>query len=182
VNQLFEWASRLLSSWKFWLVVPPWDIGVRVRLGRVAASLKPGPHLRIPLLDEIILVNTRVRLESTPTVTITSTAGRARVVTAQVGYAVVDPLKAMLRYTVPGAAVIALAQAKIAQGVPPAEAREDLNREFTRWGIEVLALYYVEDVEVRTYRFLQGGGGGVYSGSSPGVMPLGGGPNGISAY
>lgn len=141
---------------------------MRVRLGKVANSLPPGPHIRIPFVDEIILVNTRLRIEATPTVTIAGKAGKARVLTAQVGYSVIDPVRAMLRYTHPSPALIAYAQSKIAEGATPELVRDALNLEFSQHGITVDYVYYTEDVEVRTYRFLNSMGG-VYSGGPMGL-------------
>lgn len=167
MNQLLEWLSRLFSSWKFWIVVPPWDIGVRVRLGKVAASLSPGVHFRIPMLDEIVLVNTRLRLCGTPTVTIAgSKDNKAKVITAQVGYSITDPVKALLRYTDPASAIMALAQSGISDGLSAEATRDRLNAEFRPHGLNVPTVYYTENVEVRTYRLLNGGSGGVYSGGS----------------
>jgi hypothetical protein len=181
VNQFFEWVYRIVASWKFWLVVPPWDIGVRVRLGKVAATLTPGLHFRIPGLDEIILVNTRLRLAGTPTVTIPgSRDNKARVITGQVAFFITDPVKALLAYTYPTDAIAALAQSCIAGGGTADEALARLKAEFGGTGINVTAVYYTENVEVRTFRFLMNGGGGVYSGAS---HPVGlQGPNAPQSY
>lgn len=184
MGQIWDWLARAVSSWKFWIVIPPWDVGVRVRLGKVAASLQPGVHFRIPMLDEIVLVNTRLRLQGTPTITVQgSTPTKARVVSAQVGFAVVDPVKAMLRYADPGTAVVALAQAKIASGGRASDVAAQLNAELRDSGLAVEYVYFIEDVEVRTYRLLQGGSGGVYSGCSVAPSPgFGGASSGLSSY
>lgn len=167
MNQLIEWLSRMFSSWKFWIVVPPWDVGVRVRLGKVAAEMRPGLHFRIPMIDEIVLVNTRLRMASTSTVTVAGSGpNRARVITAQVGFSIKNPVDAMLRFTEPGSAIVALAQSGIADGLTADETRDRLAAEFEPHGVEVLTVYYTENVEVRTYRLLNGGGGGIYMGAS----------------
>jgi hypothetical protein len=164
--------SRLFSSWKFWIVVSPWDVGVRVRMGKVAATLRPGPHLRIPGLDEIVMVNTRLRMCSTPTVTIAgSNANKTRVVTANVAFTVADPVRAMLAYTDSASALAALAQAAIATGKTQEEALAALREEFGAHGVDVSAVYYTENVEVRTLRLMQGGGGVYMGGSGYPVAP-----------
>lgn len=166
MSQLIEWLSRLFSSWKFWVVVPPWEIGVRVRLGKMAAALQPGIHFRIPALDDIVMVNTRLRIEATPTVTIKgSRENKARIITAQVGYAIKDPVAALLKYTFPGPAIQGVAQSRIAAGEGPEAVLEALRREVGPYGIEVAFVYFAENVEVRTYRLLSGGGS-VYSGTT----------------
>lgn len=48
MQQFIAWLSGVLNSWKFWIVIAPWEVGVRIRLGRKAVALGPGLHLRIP--------------------------------------------------------------------------------------------------------------------------------------
>lgn len=174
MNTLLEHLSRVLSGWKFWVVVAPWDVGVRVRLGRKAIALAPGLHLRIPGVDEITLVNTRLRIVGTPTQTIpSSTPNKTRTVSASVGFRIVDPLRALMTYTEPMAAVAAFVQASIAEegALRQKECLLALRKEFSPSGVEVLFVYANENVEVRTYRLISGGGGSMWSGPSP--APLG---------
>jgi len=155
VNQLFEWLSKFVSSWKFWIVVPPWDIGVRVRLGKNATALAPGPHLRIPFVDQMMLVNTRLRVASTPPVTLGGSNGKSRVVSAVVGYRVKSPLVSLLHFEHPDIAVQAYVQAELAKLTSALECQEAMTKEFERAGIEIEFVRYAEDVEVQTIRLLQ---------------------------
>lgn len=178
MNQLLEWLSRLFSSWKFWIVVPPWDIGVRVRLGKVAASLSPGPHLRIPMLDEIVLINTRLRITSAPSITMPGTrSGMARVVAATAGFFVSDPVVAMSKYAYPDGAVAAYLATEAARCQTVERCQEAMIKAFDDGGIKIAFVRYTEDVEVKTLRLLQGGGG-VFMGSG-GEVP---GPNNTSRF
>lgn len=154
MNQLFEALSHFFSSWKFWVIVAPWEVAVRIRLGRVAASLAPGPHWRIPFLDEITIINTRLRVSSAPPVTVAGTNGRVRVVTATVGYRIADPNRAMLRYTHPDLAILSLVQAEMASGFTAEVALANLCASLGEGGIAVEFVRYVEDVEVRALRLL----------------------------
>ena len=156
MNELLSWLSQLFSAWKPWVVIPPWDIGVRVRLGSIATRLDPGPHLRVPFLDEITLVNTRLRVATTPQVTLAASAGRVRVVCVMVGYRVDDPLTAMMRFAVPDLAVLWSAQAQASQGEPAHECIALMNKEFAGTGIAIESVRFVEDVEVRAFRLLDG--------------------------
>lgn len=155
MNQLLEWLSKLFGSWKFWVVVPPWDVGVRVRLGRRAVALAPGPHWRVPFIDDVLLVNTRLRVATTPPVTIAGADGKGRIVTAAVGYRVSDPLLAMLRFENPSVAVQAYAQAEVAKIVDADACEKALGTEFETSGVRIEFVRYVEDVEVQTLRLLQ---------------------------
>lgn len=171
MNQLIEYLTRLFSSWKFWIVIPPWDRGVRVRLGRNAKLLEPGLHFRVPALDDITLVNTRLRMCTTPTQTLPAHGSRTRCLSITVGYRIMDPRACMLAYSSPEPVVMAFIQARIANdggSFDQVVCLEDLRQHVRPAGIEVEFAYTVEDVEVRTYRLLNNSGG-LYSGAGSGV-------------
>jgi hypothetical protein len=155
MNRILEWFSNLFTAWKFWIVVPPWDVGVRIRLGKVAKTLAPGPHLRIPMLDVIVLVNTRLRIDSTPAVTVGGRRpGYARVMAAVVGYKIVDPVRSLENYAYPGPAISSFMQAKMSAQVSANDCLELARREFTDRGIQIEFISYIENVEARAYRLL----------------------------
>lgn len=173
MNELLAWLSRLFSSWRPWLVIQPWDVGVRVRLGKNATKLSCGLHFRVPLLDQISLVNTRVRISTTPPVTIgNGHKTTARVISATVGFRISDPLKAMLTYTQPPVAVLSYAQATVSRNLSAEECLASVRREFDDSGIEITFLYFTENVEVKTYRILNSHGG-LYGESAPAMVPAG---------
>lgn len=177
MNQLLAWLSRALSSWKFWIVIAPWDVGVLVRLGKIAHSLPPGMHFRIPGLDEIVTVNTRLRICSTLPQTMPSEQpGKTRTVTVAIGYSIRDPVKAMLYTPNPAAAVCAHAQAYIAYGghatFNSVEAAAVIGQEVAEHGIAVEFVYALENVECKTLRILNGAGSAIWSGGdSTGIVP-----------
>lgn len=148
------WLQQALNAWKLWVVVPPWEIGVRVRLGRNAVALPPGLHLQVPLVDAITLVNTRTRIISTPPVTLTE--GRfSRTRTAVVDYRIADPLRAMMAFSQPGTAVQARAQGMVSDLLTGPEVQQKLASELAGAGIVVERVKLVEDLLARPFRILQ---------------------------
>lgn len=155
MNQLLEFLSQFFGKWKFWIVVPPWDIGVRVRLGKVLTKLEPGLHFRIPLLDEIVLVNTRQRVCATACVTLQgSRIGFSSVKSASIGYRITDPAAAILRYSGMDMTIVCLVQAELAARHGIQEIEKNLRSEMSKHGVAVDFVRLVEDVEVRTLRML----------------------------
>lgn len=155
MNQLLEWLSRIFGSWKFWIVIPPWDVGVRVRFGKIASELQAGPHWRVPFIDEIVLINTRVRIVIAPSITIGIDGSKTRVVTASVSYQIVEPVKAMLSFAGAEHAVMCLVQSMLCDGKSPDETKQLLDAELLSKGIKINFVKYVEDVRgIRTYRLL----------------------------
>lgn len=155
----FAWLSRVVDSWKCWVVIAPWEIGVRVRLGKTAVAMRPGLHPRIPFVDVITLVNTRLRIDGTPPVTVHGTGFNCtRYISATVGYRVSDPLKAMSIFGLPSAVVVSKTQGEIAVTRDEGKATEALKAFFDEAsGISIEFIKFVEDVEVRTYRLINGG-------------------------
>jgi hypothetical protein len=60
-----HWLSTLFQvlgkPFQWWVVVAPWEQGLRVRLGRTSAFLAPGIHLRVPFLDRVYVQSVRLR-------------------------------------------------------------------------------------------------------------------------
>lgn len=155
VNQFAEWIARIVAAWKFWIVVPPWEVGLRVRLGSRAVRLDPGPHWRIPFVDVMLLVNTRTRVTTVPPVTLRQPEG-VKCRTAVVGFRIHDPLIAVQTFEHPAIAVQGMAQAEIAKDQTAEQVREALLIIFKSAGITIEFLQYTEDVEVPGLRLLQG--------------------------
>jgi regulator of protease activity HflC (stomatin/prohibitin superfamily) len=114
VNALIEWLSRLVQGVKVWVVVRPWERCVRVRFGKHASVLEPGVHFRIPLADEVMLFNNRLRVAPIPAQTMTTADGEVVSVAGNVGFRIADPLLAMLSLQQPEYSVAALAQSSAA--------------------------------------------------------------------
>jgi hypothetical protein len=158
MQEFLAWLSRILDSWKFWVVIAPWELGVRIRMGKNATSLRPGPHFRIPFIDAITLVNTRLRIDGTPPVTVSGSAANAtRYISATVGFRISDPLKAMLKFGAPGPVVVSKTQGEIAVTRDESKVTQALKAYFDAdSGISIEFVKFVEDVEVRTYRLING--------------------------
>lgn len=156
MDQFLAWLSRIIDSWKFWIVIAPWEIGVRIRLGKQATALVPGVHFRVPFVDAITLVNTRLRIEGTPPITVAGkTINQTRYIVASIGFKISDPLKAMMKYGCPGPVVISRAQTEIAKSVDAIMALERMRQFFNGdSGIEIDFVAFVEDVEVKTFRLI----------------------------
>ena len=138
------------------MVISPWDVGVRVRLGKNAVALSPGLHFRVPLIDSIATVNTRLRITTTPPATIQGDSdGKSKVVSATIGYKVNDPLLAMLRFEHPSVAVQAYAQTIIAKSLDADICLNELRSSFRGTGVEIEFVRFVVNVEVFTVKLLQ---------------------------
>lgn len=155
-TSIVEWLRQLFGAGLPWVVVPPWCVGVRVRLGRSARALPPGFHIRVPLLDHVQLVSTRVRFTSGQPVTIAgSRRGYVRVRCATVGFWIVDPVAAMLHFAQVEHALQALVTIACSRFDNAEAALEYVAAEVRTHGVQVDSLEYSEDTEVRAFKLQQ---------------------------
>jgi len=169
VNSLFEWLSRVLDAWKFWIVVPAWDVAVRMRLGKRASALSPGFHLRIPFVDEITLVNTRQRVWTTPTVDRDLGSGRVLCQQATFGYRINDPLRCIMTYTMPDASIAALIMSGLASGHSESMIAEDVSTILDGTGLELDYVCVTSKATIRGFRLLNNNWGLI---SGDGARPM----------
>lgn len=157
MNGFLEWLSRFVGQWKCWIVVPPWDVGVHVRLGKSAKSLPPGFHFRVPFVDVITLVNTRLRVITVPPVTLKNGGKNCRVMRSCACVKIVDPLKAMMDFSSVEAIVAARIQEILQDAPSQDECKARLVGLFDPAVIVVESVYYTEDAEARPIRLFNDG-------------------------
>lgn len=73
-----------------WAIVAPWELALRVRLGRHVRQLQPGVHLRIPFVDTVHKQSVRLRVTNLRTQTVVTKDGRPLTLAGTLGYAVAD--------------------------------------------------------------------------------------------
>jgi regulator of protease activity HflC (stomatin/prohibitin superfamily) len=155
VNAVLEALGKFFSSWKPWVVVAPWERGVRVRLGKTASQLEPGIHVRIPVLDRVLLVNTRLRVTTSAPVTTRGEGNRVRVTQAIIGFSITNPLRALERYNRPESALAGLVQAEMSRGTHAEQCQDAVSEQTRESGVAIEFIRYTDNVEVRAYRLLQ---------------------------
>lgn len=91
-----EWLTTLFRAFakpfQWWVVVGPWERGLRIRLGKVAAVLAPGIHFRIPFLDRIHVQSVRLRTLYLSGLTVTTRDGHALTVAMAIDFSIGDLL------------------------------------------------------------------------------------------
>lgn len=74
------WLTTFFSVFgrplQWWVVIAPWEQGILVRLGKVAATLAPGIHFRVPFLDRIYVQSVRRRTLISTNLTATTLDGK----------------------------------------------------------------------------------------------------------
>lgn len=117
MTELFNWLLGLLKQFKIFVVVMPWETVVRCRMGNRVAVWGPGWHVRIPFVDTLHVINTRLRIGIAPTQTLTTLDRQPLSVAFSVGFRIVDARAALMRFAEPEQSVSALAQSVVADVV-----------------------------------------------------------------
>lgn len=166
MNELFQWIANFIKDTKPWALVLPWERAVRVRFGRWVRIWEPGFHLRIPFFDNVLPVNTRLRVAAVPSQTITTSDGKALTIAANLGFRVTDPLAAMLLLQQPDATCAALVQSEFARlvigktlvQIVPHEVEDGaLAALRDRYGAAIMFdwVRIIDFAAVRTFRLIQ---------------------------
>jgi len=108
MNNFFDWLISLLRDAKFWFSVRPWEKGVLVHLGKYTKVSSPGFHWKWPVLDEVYMVNTRLRLAPATTQTVSTNDGKIVTLGLNIGFSISNPLQALATYQHPENSVAVL--------------------------------------------------------------------------
>lgn len=90
MNQIKDFFEYIFNSIKIWIIVQPWQQGIRVRKGSTIKKLSGGIYFRIPYIDSIYIQETRLRVASLPIQTLTSKDLKTVTLSGSIGYSIRD--------------------------------------------------------------------------------------------
>lgn len=160
-------VNILRSFWRlfiWWVVIEPWELAIRVRLGRHRTRLSPGLSFRIPYIDHVYKQSVRLRFTTLPPQTVTSEDGHTLTMAGFLGYTIIDVDRLYDTLQQADGALSAVAQNEIAHFVqehPLAECSpHDIEREASRgmaldkYGIGFDSLRLTTFARVKTHRLI----------------------------
>ena len=153
-----------LSSVRLWVVVAPWEQGMRVRMGNRAALIQSGFHWTLPFVDRVYRVSVRVRMIADNGLTVMSKDGNAVTINLALQFSVRDALCLFNAVANPEATIAmraATGASKYVANTPLAEiTHEDVERAARvsvpeTWGLSDVDVHVLSFAAVRTYRIMQ---------------------------
>jgi hypothetical protein len=90
MNQVKEFIEYIFNAIKIWIIIQPWQSGVRVRMGKNVKKLDSGMHFRIPYFDSVFVQETRLRVVELPMQTITTSDGKTITLNSAAGYVIAN--------------------------------------------------------------------------------------------
>ena len=161
IKQLLNALAKLLT---WWVVIAPWERGVRLRWGKHATELQPGLRLKVPLMHQVYRQSTRLLIVDAPNQTLTTTDGKVLYISVVVGFAIDDILKLYQTIVNPRETVVGLVMGAVASVVAathsslctPAlvEQKAAANLAEMGWGLAFAYTRVTDFAFVRTYRFI----------------------------
>ncbi len=96
MNWLFDLINRLFGGLVWWVLIQPWDQGVRTRMGKYVKRLGPGFHWKFPFIDQVAVMTTAYRNAQIHTQTLSTLDNHTVVTGGTIGYTV-DNLETLYR-------------------------------------------------------------------------------------
>jgi hypothetical protein len=164
---VLDYLARLLGSIAFWVVILPWQQGLRVRAGRHVRLLQPGIYLKVPALDVVKVESIRRRTSMVPVQTLSTADGATVVVAAAISYAIGDlaRLYGSLHHAedtivqaAQGCIAVEVLRQNRAELVPAGLCRQVngvLAETFAFYGLTDVTLHIVDFAFVRAVRLIQ---------------------------
>jgi hypothetical protein len=160
-------VELLRSFWRlfiWWVVIQPWEEGIRVRLGKHRKRLHPGVSFRMPYLDAVYKQSNRLRWTTMTPQTVTTRDGHTLTVSGQLGYRItnIDTLYDRLHQAENG--VRSIAQGAIAEYIHTHELNECRPHDVSNgalatlnlghYGMEADRIQLTTFCRVKTYRLI----------------------------
>lgn len=168
-----NWWSTIFSSmgrpFRWWVVVAPWEQGVRIRFGKNPKRLDAGIHFRLPFLDRVYVQSTRARICSTVNNSISTKDGKIITIALLIRYRVRDVVdmyravaqpEGVLLFDALSLAVKYLSERTMHEA-RQAELEDAINDELTaedRYGMEDVEASVVGFCQARCFRVMTGDG------------------------
>lgn len=162
-----EYLARLLGAAAFWVIVQPWQQGLRTRAGRHARLLGPGLYLKLPVLDQVRVESVRRRSAMLPTQTLSTADGHSLTVGAVIFYRIENLERLFCGLHHAEDTISQTGQGLVAQEVFSA-ARDDLKPDglaarlsvklqgaLTRYGLAEVEFQVTDFAYVRAIRLMQ---------------------------
>lgn len=155
VSQFFQW----------WIIVMPWERGLRVRFGKKVTELKEGIYLKIPFIDTAFVQSVRIRVIPMPPQTVSTKDKQTLTISMCIGYSISDIHKLFNTLNNPEQTLSNICMGHIASyiakyemgGLTPEMIQNELTEKLkqTDYGLQFDYIKIVSYAAVRTYRLIQ---------------------------
>lgn len=166
LERFLELVLEFLEDIKPYQIIPYYDKGVRLRLGKPRGVLEYGPHWKIPFVDTIMVRMVKPTTMNLNEQSVTTKDNISVVVKAVIKYEIADVEKLLLEVNDPVDAISDMTQGIIREkiinrnysecndGVLTSEILRSAKIEAKKWGISILDITLTDLAQMRSIRLL----------------------------
>lgn len=168
LSDLFREIKGLLT---WYVIITPWETGLRVRRGKNVTTLKAGIHWSFPIVDQVYRQSIRMRICDLPTQTLTTIDGHTLTIKGMLGYEIKNMRKLYDKLQHADDAVSNLVSGHIATFVATRNKGDftllDIERvvleqlDFSQYGLGNIKLRITDFAYIRALRLIMGESAGV---------------------
>lgn len=167
MNQVQQFIEYVFNVFKIWVIIQPWQAGIRVRLGKKITKLEKGIYFKLPYFDSVYVQEKRLRIASMPVQTLTTQDGKTVTLNGAIGYSITDIQKLYNTLYHPESTIrnivmseiVEIVGTRLLESISP-KVITDLVMEKVKdldYGIHFEDLKIMNFAVVRTYRLIQDG-------------------------
>ncbi len=167
MNYFKEVLDYLSKLFQWWVIVEPWEAGIRVRFGKRIKILQAGIYFRIPFFDAVYIQEIRIRMISLNPQNVTTKDGKAITIVSSIGYSISDVKTLYESIAQPDSTIANLILSEIAEYVCSHNLEDCTPKKIesvavdklksTNYGIKFENLKITGYSIVKTYRFITDG-------------------------
>ena len=90
MNQVQKFIEYIINAVKIWVIIQPWEQGIRVRNGKKIKRLYQGIYFKIPYFDSVYVQEIRLRVKEMPIQTVSSKDGKTITLNSAIGYSITN--------------------------------------------------------------------------------------------
>lgn len=165
MNQVKDFFEYIFNAIKIWIIVQPWQTGIRVRNGTKVKKLEGGIYFRLPYFDSIFIQENRLRVASMPIQTLTSKDIKTITINGAVGYIITDIEKLYQTLFHPETTIANITMSEVAdfifknnlETINPSTIEEAVISKLNQddFGLEFKYFRITNFAVVRTFRLIQ---------------------------
>lgn len=166
IDSINGFVKQIFRLFQWWVILSPWEAGVRVRLGKHVKTFGAGVHFCIPFMDHFYVESIRLRVSGLETQTLTTLDGQTLTLSGTFGYCITNiknlfdtlynPEDSLRNFV--ESAIANYVVTHILQDCAPATiaAAACAQVDFAKYGLGCAQVNIVEYARVRTYRLISG--------------------------
>lgn len=162
-----EWFKELFnqvsSLFKWWVIILPWERGLRIRMGNRVKELQPGMHFRIPYLDSVYAQPIRLTFVNFSPQTLTTKKGDLLTIQMIVGYSIKNISQLYNSVSEVQSVISGKVMGRVAQYITenddctPEAIAQDARKVLSElgWGLTISDVEVITFAKTKTYRLIQ---------------------------